>query len=153
MAPTAAADQGISRLPPQNIEAEQSVLGAILLDNAVLSRAIEILRPEDFYRGSHRRLFAAMLDMAEHDQAIDLITLRERLEQKNQLEEIGGAVYLASLVEQVPTAANIAYHARIVREKAMMRGLISASTEIAAISVEAEIRPRIIAFSRTMRAW
>jgi replicative DNA helicase len=136
MAPTAASDPGFNRLPPQNIEAEQSVLGSVLLDNAVLPRVIEILMPEDFYRGSHRRLFAAMIDMFEHDVSIDLITLRERLEQKNQLEEIGGAVYLASLVDQVPTAANIAYHARIVREKAMMRGLISASTEIAAMSYE-----------------
>ena len=162
MAPTAAPEPGFNRLPPQNIEAEQSVLGAVLLDNAVLARVIEILRPEDFYRGSHRRLFAAMLDMSELDQAIDLITLRERLEQKNQLEEIGGAVYLASLVDQVPSAANIAYHAKIVREKAMMRGLISASTEIAAMSYEGsrdiegvldEAERRIFALSeRSLRA-
>ena len=137
MAPSAAADAGFDRLPPQNLEAEQSVLGAVLLDNAVLPRVIEILQPEDFYRGPHRRLFAAMLDLFERDESIDLITLRERLEQKNQLEEVGGAVYLATLVDQVPTAANIAYHARIVREKAMLRGLITASTEIAAMSYEA----------------
>ncbi len=136
MAPTAASDQGFSRLPPQNIEAEQSVLGAVLLDTAVLPRVIEILQPEDFHRGAHRRVYAAMLEMFERDESIDLITLRERLEQKNQLEEIGGAAYLASLVDQVPTAANISYHARIVREKAMMRGLITASTEIAAMSYE-----------------
>jgi replicative DNA helicase len=136
MAPTATAEAGYDRLPPQNLEAEQSVLGAVLLDNAVLARIIEILQPEDFYRGPHRRLFAAMLELFERDESIDLITLRERLEQKNQLEEVGGAVYLASLVDQVPTAANIAYHARIVREKAMLRGLITASTEIAAMSYE-----------------
>lgn len=136
MAPTATAAPGFDRLPPQNLEAEQAVLGAILLDNAVLPRVIEILQPEDFYRGPHRRLFAAMLDLFERDESIDLLTLRERLEQKNQLEEVGGAVYLASLVDQVPSAANIAYHARIVREKAMMRGLISAATEIAALSYE-----------------
>jgi len=136
MAPTAAVEAGYDRLPPQNLEAEQSVLGAVLLDNAVLSRVIEILQPEDFYRGPHRRLFAAMLDLFERDESIDLITLRERLEQKGQLEEVGGAVYLASLVDQVPTAANIAYHARIVREKAMLRGLITASSEIAAMSYE-----------------
>jgi replicative DNA helicase len=136
MAPTATAETGHDRLPPQNLEAELSVLGAILLDNAVLPRVIEILQPEDFYRAPHRRLFAAMLDLFERDESIDLITLRERLEQKNQLEEVGGAVYLASLVDQVPTAANIAYHARIVREKAVLRGLITASTEIAALSYE-----------------
>jgi replicative DNA helicase len=77
-----------------------------------------------------------MLELFERDESIDLITLRERLEQKNQLEEIGGAVYLASLVDQVPTAANVAYHARIVREKALLRGLITASSEIAALSYE-----------------
>ena len=107
MASTATAAPTFDRLPPQNLEAEQSVLGAILLDNAVLPRVIEILQPEDFYRGPHRRLFAAMLDLFERDESIDLITLRERLEQKNELAEVGGAVYLASLVDQVPTAANV----------------------------------------------
>ncbi|HWR98546.1 MAG TPA: replicative DNA helicase [Candidatus Methanoperedens sp.] len=136
MAPPTAADAGLDRLPPQSLEAEQSVLGAVLLDNAVLPRVIEILQPEDFYRGAHRRLYAAMLDLFERDESIDLITLRERLEQKNELAEVGGAVYLASLVDQVPTAANVAHHARIVREKAVLRGLITASTEIAALSYE-----------------
>ena len=162
MAPTAVNERGLDRLPPQNVEAEQSVLGSILLDNNVLPRVIEILQPEDFYRGAHRRLFTAMLDMFEHDQTIDLITLRERLEQKNQLEEIGGAVFLASLIDQVPTAANIAYHAKIVREKAMLRGLITTSTEIAAMSYEGsrdvegmleEAERRIFALSeRSLRA-
>src|SRR5512134_1391923 len=137
MSPTAVTDAGLDRLPPQNLEAEQSVLGAVLLDNAVLPRVIEILQPEDFYRGQHRRIFAAMIELFERDESIDLITLRERLEQKNQLDEVGGAVYLASLVDQVPTAANVAYHARIVREKALLRGLITAATEIAALSFEA----------------
>ena len=135
MAPTTT-EAGLDRLPPQSLEAEQSVLGAVLLDNAVLPRVIEILQPEDFYRGAHRRLYAAMLDLFERDESIDLITLRERLEQKNELAEVGGAVYLASLVDQVPTAANVAHHARIVREKAVLRGLITASTEIAALSYE-----------------
>jgi replicative DNA helicase len=133
---TAGSDAGLDRLPPQNLEAEQSVLGAVLLDNAVLPRVIEILQPEDFHRGPHRRIFAAMTELFERDESIDLITLRERLEQKNLLDEVGGAVYLASLVDQVPTAANVAYHARIVREKAVLRGLISVSTEIAALSYE-----------------
>jgi replicative DNA helicase len=136
MAFTAVSNAGLDRLPPQNLEAEQSVLGAVLLDNAVLPRVIEILQPEDFYRGQHRRIFAGMVELFERDESIDLITLRERLEQKNLLEEVGGAVYLASLVDQVPTAANVAYHARIVREKAVLRGLITASTEIAALSYE-----------------
>jgi replicative DNA helicase len=136
MAPAAHAAEGLDRLPPQNLDAEQSVLGAVLLDNAVLPRVIELLTAEDFYRGPHRRVFAAMLELFERDESIDLITLRERLEQKNLLEEVGGAAFLAALVDQVPTAANVAYHAKIVREKAIMRGLITASTEIAALSYE-----------------
>jgi replicative DNA helicase len=132
----AAADAGFQKLPPQNLEAEQAVLGAVLLDNAVLPRVIEILQPEDFSRGAHRRIFSVMIDLFEKDDSIDLITLRERLEQRNELADVGGAAYLATLVDQVPTAANVAYHARIVREKAIMRGLISASTEIAALSYE-----------------
>jgi len=135
MAP-GAGGEGLDRLPPQNLDAEQSVLGAVLLDNAVLARVIEILQPEDFYRGPHRRVFAAMIDLFERDESIDLITLRERLEQKNLLEEVGGAAFLAALVDQVPTAANVAYHAKIVREKAVMRGLITASTEIASMTYE-----------------
>jgi replicative DNA helicase len=137
MAFAAAADHGVEKLPPQNLEAEQAVLGAVLLDNAVLPRVIEILQPQDFYRGPHRRIFAAMLDLFEHDDTVDLITLQERLEQRNELGEVGGAAALAALMEQVPTAANVAYHARIVREKAVLRGLIGASTEIAALSYEA----------------
>ena len=88
MVPKAASDPGFDRLPPQNIEAEQSVIGSVSLDNAVLPRVIEILQPERFCRGSHRRLFAAMIDMFEHDVSIDLITLRERLEGLERWREV-----------------------------------------------------------------
>lgn len=118
------------RLPPQNLEAEQSVLGAILLDNACLSRALEVLSDEDFYRNSHRKIYRAMLDLAEQGEVIDQITLSEYLQRRGQLDEVGGVVALAELVQAVPTAANIRYHCKIVREKALLRGLISASTEV-----------------------
>jgi replicative DNA helicase len=132
----AEADPALQKLPPQNLDAEQAVLGAILLDNSALPRVIEIIHPPDFYRAGHRRIYEAMLDLFEKDDSIDLITTREKLEQSNQLEEAGGTAYLSSLVDLVPTAANVQYHCRIVREKAILRGLIGTATEIASMSYE-----------------
>jgi replicative DNA helicase len=123
-------DHSVPRLPPQNIEAEQSVLGAILLDNAAMAKALEILTEEDFYRGPHRKIYLAMLDLSEHGEVIDQITLTEHLKTKGELEAVGGSAYLAELVQVVPSAANIKYHSRIVRDKALLRGLISTSTEL-----------------------
>ncbi|HEY4485408.1 MAG TPA: replicative DNA helicase [Nitrospiria bacterium] len=124
------------KLPPQNIEAEQSVLGAILIDNAALNKALELIIPEDFYREAHRRIFTAILDLNERNEAVDLITLSEDLRKKNQLESVGGAAYLSSLVNSIPTAANMRQHARIVHEKAILRNLISIATDIAAQGYE-----------------
>jgi replicative DNA helicase len=126
------------RLPPQNIEAEQSVLGAVLLDNEAIATAIEHLTSNDFYRDSHRKIFIAMLDLYEKNEPIDLITLTEQLNRKEQLEEIGGASYLSSIVNLVPTSANIRYHAKIVKEKAILRNLITTATEIITSSYDAE---------------
>lgn len=120
-----------TRLPPQNIEAEQSILGAILLENDALPKSLEILRDEgSFYKDSHRKIYAAILDLFEKNQPVDLMTLSEQLRKKNQIEEVGGIDYLASLIESTPTAANIQYHSKIVKEKALIRSLISASTNI-----------------------
>ena len=129
-------DESITKLPPQSLEAEQSVLGAILLDNHSLNRAVEILSQDDFYREAHRRIFAGMIELSERNEAIDLITLSEHLKQQNALEEIGGVGYLASLVQAIPTAANIQYHSRIVHEKGVLRDLIQASTEIVTQGLE-----------------
>ena len=118
------------KLPPQNLEAEQSILGAILLDNEAMAKAMEVITEEDFYRTAHRKIFLAMLGLAEHGEVIDQITLSEHLKTKTELEVIGGSAYLAELVQVVPTAANIKYHCRIVRDKALLRGLISTSTEV-----------------------
>lgn len=123
-------DQSDPKLPPQNLEAEQSVLGAILLDNASMAKAMEILTEDDFYRTAHRKIYTAMLDLSEHGEVIDQITLTEHLKIKGELESVGGSAYLAELVQVVPTAANIKYHCRIVRDKALLRGLISTSTEV-----------------------
>nr|MDQ3828850.1 replicative DNA helicase [Candidatus Tectomicrobia bacterium] len=122
----------LHKLPPQNIEAEQCVLGAILLENDSLLKALEVLKPAHFYRDAHRKIFEAILDLFERSEPIDLLTVSEALRKRSQLEEVGGATYLATLLETIPTAANIRYHARMVRENAILRSLINVSTEVIA---------------------
>lgn len=119
-----------SRLPPQNIEAEQSVLGAVLLDNDAVFKALESLRPDDFYRETHRKIFSAIIELYQKNEPADLITVTNILKNQGVLDDIGGAGYLASLVNGVPTAANITYYSKIVHEKSVLRQLISASTNI-----------------------
>ena len=124
------------KLPPQHIEAEQSILGGILIENEAINRVTEILDADDFYRESHRKIFDALLNLSERDEPADLITLTNELRKTDQLDSIGGASYLASLIDSVPTAANIQYYARIVKEKAILRKLIQTSTEIITQSYE-----------------
>ncbi|MET0513738.1 MAG: replicative DNA helicase [Nitrospiraceae bacterium] len=118
------------RLPPQNLEAEQSVLGAILLDNTAMAKAMEIIIDEDFYRTAHRKVYQGMLELTDRGEVIDHITLTECLKARSELEAVGGAAYLAELVQVVASAANVRYHCKIVREKALLRGLIHTSTEV-----------------------
>jgi replicative DNA helicase len=125
-----AVDLSQPRLPPQNLEAEQSVLGAILLDNTAMAKAMEVIVDEDFYRTAHRKVYQGMLALADRGEVIDQITLTECLKGRSELEVVGGAAYLAELVQVVPSAANIRYHCKIVREKALLRGLIHTSTEV-----------------------
>src|SRR6476620_1878663 len=119
------------RLPPQNMEAEQAVLGAIFLEPSSLTLASEMLIPEDFYRGAHQRIFAAMLKLNDKGEAVDLITVTEELAAAKLLEDIGGISYLNELAGSVPTAANIEYYAKIVEEKSILRRLIRTATTIA----------------------
>ena len=123
-------EASLQKLPPQNIEAEQMVLGAILIENDSMNKIVDVIDSDDFYKDTHRRIYRAMLDMFEAGEAIDLITLTDILRGKVGLEAVGGASYLAYLVSLVPTAANIKNHARIVREKAVLRKLIHAATDI-----------------------
>lgn len=118
------------RLPPQNLDAEQSVLGAILLDNTALSKAFELITEEDFYRGAHRLIYQAMVELADSNEVVDQITLTAILKSKGQLEQVGGGAYVAELVQAVPSASNIRYHCKIIREKALLRGLIRTATEV-----------------------
>ncbi|GAB1722769.1 MAG: Replicative DNA helicase [Nitrospira sp.] len=125
-----AVDLTAPRLPPQNNEAEQSVLGGILLDNTAMAKAMEVLTDQEFYRTAHREIYQAMLELSDRGEVIDLITLTECLKGRSELDAVGGSAYLAELVQAVPTAANIRYHSKIVRDKALLRGLIETSTEV-----------------------
>lgn len=126
----------LQKLPPQSVEMEQSVLGAILLENEALAKVLETLDERDFYHDAHRWIFQAMIALFEENVPIDLLTVTERLRKNERLEAVGGASYLAELVELVPTAANVWHHARVVREKAVLRGLIHTATSIVTESYE-----------------
>jgi len=126
-----AADDILRRGPPNNLEAEQSVLGAILLLNEAINHAIEILAAEDFYRESHRQIFQSMVELTDRGEPVDAITLTDILRNKGLLEQIGGSAYIAELASVVPTASNVPYYARIVREKSVLRSLASIATDIA----------------------
>ena len=126
----------IDRLPPQSIEAEQSVLGALLIDRDAVIEVAELLRPEDFYRSHHGTVYAAILELSEKREPVDLVTVSEVLERQGQLDSIGGSAYLTSLINLTPTAVNAVYYARIVERKAVLRGLISAAGKIAGIGYD-----------------
>lgn len=125
-----------SRIPPQNIEAEQSVLGAMMLDKEAIAKASEILTSEDFYREAHRVIFNAMLELYNKNEAVDMVTITDILRRDNKLEDIGGIAYITALANVVPTAANVKYHADIVAEKSVLRQLVRVSTEIATMGYE-----------------
>ncbi len=124
-------EQFQDRIPPQNIEAEQAVLGAIFLEPSSLTVTSEVLIPEDFYRSAHQKIFNVMLKLNDEGKAVDLITVTEDLAATKSLEEVGGVTYLGELAGSVPTAANVEYYARIVEEKSLLRRLIRTATNIA----------------------
>ncbi len=123
-------------MPPQNLEAEQAVLGGVFLSNTVLHSIIDILSEEDFYSPAHQIIFRSFVDLYRKNIPIDLVTIHEDLEKKARLESVGGAVYLASLTEAVASASNALYYAQIVKEKSIRRSLIQAATEIISQSFE-----------------
>ncbi len=130
--PQAPKESDLLNLPPQNIEAEESLLSAILVDNTALLEIVEILAPPDFYRTAHQKIFAAISDLFNHGEPIDLVTLANSLKEKGQLESVGGAAYLARLVDvdAVPMAANAQHYARIIHDKAVLRRLIEQANAI-----------------------
>src|SRR3989338_3048544 len=126
------------RLPPQNIEAEQSVLGSLMLGKDTIIRVADLLKPGDFYRQIHNIIFEVMLDLYEKSEPIDLLSLTSRLEDRKQIDEIGGPGYLAELVNRVPTAAHIMHYAKIVHHKKVLRELIAVSEHIAQLGFKEE---------------
>ncbi|MBI3988009.1 MAG: replicative DNA helicase [candidate division NC10 bacterium] len=127
---TGTLDQAQERIPPQALEAEVAVLGAILQDREALLKALEILKPEHFYREAHRKIYAASIGLFDRGEPVDLVTLSNELTRRKELEEVGGASFLTQLLDVVPTAANVSYHARIVRDKAVLRDLIRVATDL-----------------------
>ena len=126
------------RTLPHNLEAERSVLGAILVHNDAFNLAAQVIDSQDFYRDAHRRIFDRMVALNERHDAIDFVTLKEELSRNGELDEVGGPAYVASLVDGVPRATNVEYYARIVKEKSTLRNLIYAATKIVANAYEAE---------------
>lgn len=121
-----------SRIPPQNLEAEQSVLGSVLLKDKTFGTVLELLEAKDFYRKAHQIIYESMIELFDRNEPHDLLTVTNLLKDSNQLEEVGGAAYLATLTSIVPVTANISSYAKIVRQKSILRRLIEVNTDIAA---------------------
>src|ERR1700719_2616679 len=128
----------LERPLPQNLDAERSILGAILLDNHALNATIENLKPEDFFLEQHRRVFNQMIALGENQQAIDLVTLTESLHRVGELGCSGGAPYLAALRDAMPRVTTVEHYAPLVREKALLRNLIPATHNIQQRALEGE---------------
>jgi len=125
-----ASDTTLERPLPQNLEAERSILGAVLLDNHALNAAVQVLRSEDFFLSQHRHIFERMVQLSEKQQAIDTITLMEDLARRGELEAAGGVAYLSQLADGLPRVTNVDHYARIVKEKSILRGLIHSTAAI-----------------------
>jgi replicative DNA helicase len=125
-----------------NLEAESFVLGSVLLENDAILKILDILRPDSFYREAHRKIYRAMLELFDSNEPIDLITLTERLKKQELLEEVGGALYLATLLNTVPTAANVKHHAMIVREKEILRAITAVAHEMLQESITQGVNVR-----------
>jgi len=124
------ANQLPNKLPPQNTEAEQSLLGCLMLDKDAIVKVVDFIKSEDFYKGIHQDIYQAMFELYERSDPIDILSVSGRLKEKGRLEEIGGSAYLTSLINTIPTATHVSNYAKIVRQKKILRDLISASEEI-----------------------
>ena len=132
------------RTLPHNLDAEKSVLGAILIQNEAFNHAAELIDSKDFFRGAHARIFEKMVVLSERGDAIDFITLKEELTKSGEIEDVGGPAYLASLADGVPRSANVEYYARIVKEKSTLRSLIYSANKILTEAYEAEQEPDVL---------
>lgn len=126
----------IERIPPQNLEAEQAVLGAMLIEKEAIAKVVEFLQARDFYREANRLIFDAMLELFNKGEAVDMVTVTEYLRKQDALEKVGGIAYITALANAVPTAANVVHHGKIVEEKSLLRHLINSATQIAGMGYE-----------------
>lgn len=133
MAPT---KELLEKIPPQNNEAEIAVLGSMLLDKEAIGKAVELLEDAFFYKSAHEKIYSTVVKLYDKNKAVDIVTLVEELRSVNQLEEVGGPAYVASISSSVPTSANVEHYAKIVREKAILRNLISTATQIVSESFD-----------------
>jgi replicative DNA helicase len=140
MAKTAQKPKDVAgRIPPQNIEAEQALLGGLLVDAEAINKVADVVSAEDFYREAHGKIFGCMLDLYEHNEPIDILTVSSAARDRGALDKIGGVTYLNTLVDLMPSSANIGQYAKMVREKALTRSLINAATQIIEMGHEAEL--------------
>ena len=128
----------VGRMPPQNLEAEQSVLGSLLIDKNAITKIADALIPQEFYKDAHRIIYENMLALYEDKEPIDILSLTSKLEEKKLLETVGGRTYLIDLTNSVPTASNVVYYAKIVRKKATLRKMIETAAEIEQMGYEEE---------------
>jgi replicative DNA helicase len=136
--------EGLERQLPHNLEAERSVLGAVLISNETINQATELIDAHDFFREAHRVIFDRMIALNERRQAIDLVTLKDELARTGQLEHVGGPAYVASLVDGVPRSTNVEHYARIIKEKSTLRRLIFAASRILTHAYDAELEPDLL---------
>ena len=134
----------LERLPPQNLEAEQAVLGSMLLEEEAVVQAAELLEDAVFYKDAHRKIFSTLLTLYKANVPVDLVTITDELKKRNLLDEVGGASYLATLTSIVPTASNVEHYCRIVKQKAILRNLIRATTQIASDCYEGGTEPDLL---------
>src|SRR5919201_164723 len=137
-------EQSFERSLPNSPEAERAILGAVILDNGLISQAIELLKPEDFYVPSHRRIFVAMIALFERGAEINPILIGEELKKDNALETVGGITFIANLTYGLPHSTNIAHYAKVVRGKSMLRQLVKTSNKITQEALAEEDEPEII---------
>src|SRR5277367_1060502 len=123
-------DSTLERMPPQSLDAEQAVLGALLVSGDGMARIVDLLQPEHFYRKAHQVIYAAMLDLFDKNEPIDIVTVSQYLKDEGKLETVGGRNYITDLSLSVATTANLEYYGKVVQEKALLRNLIKAGTEI-----------------------
>lgn len=142
--PDPARDRSLERALPNSSEAERAILGGVLLDNSLISQAVELLRPEDFYVSSHRRIFTAMIALFERGAELNPILIGEELKKENALETVGGISFITNLTYGLPHATNIEHYAKVVRGKSMLRQLIRAANKITEEALEQEDEPEII---------